>query len=248
MNVLFLAAGTSGRILKISRGKPKPLIRVAKESILARNFNWVKKSNLMSKYFINTFFRPEDIKKEVKRINLKYQIYTQISHEKKLLGTAGAVKRLEKKLGNIFFIIYSDNLLNFNLNKMLDYHIQKKSDFTIALYSIKKNPYTGIASSSIKLNKYKKIVNFNESRGAKGSSKYLVNTGVMILNKKIFKFIKKNSFTDFSNDIFPVIVKNKKVKFFGYQIEKKNSYCLAIDTPESYNKFKKIIKNIKLAN
>ena len=128
------------------------------------------------------------------------------------------------------------------------YHIKKKSDITMALYSIKENPYTGIASSSIKINKHKKIINFNEQRGSKGSSKYLVNTGVIILNNKIYKFIKKNKFTDFSNDVFPKIVKNKKLKFYGFQIEKKNGYCLAIDTPDSYKNFIKIIKKIDLIN
>ncbi len=248
MNILFLAAGTSGRILKISKGKPKPLIRVKRRSILSRNFNWFNKSKLISRYFINAFFKPNEIEKEIKKINIKYKISSKISYEKKLLGTAGAVKKLEKQLGDLFFVVYSDNLMNFDLNKMLTYHIKKKSDFTMALYSIKKNPYTGIASSSIRLNKYNKIISFSEQRGSRGSSKHLVNTGVIILNNKIYKFIKKNKFTDFSNDVFPDIIKNKKLKFYGYQIEKKNAYCLAIDTPDSYENFIQILKKIDLIN
>ena len=102
---------------------------------------------------------------------------------------------------------------------MLDYHFSKKSDITMALYSIKKNPYTGIASSSIQLNKNHNIINFNEKRGSKGSSKYLVNTGVIIFNNKIFKYIKKNKFTDLSNDVFKKIVKNKKVKFLVIELK-----------------------------
>jgi NDP-sugar pyrophosphorylase family protein len=248
MNVLFLAAGTSGRILKISKGKPKPLIKVKGRSILSRNFNWFNKSKLISNYFINTFFKPKEIKNEIEKINTKYKISAKISYEKKLLGTAGAVKKLEKKLGDLFFVVYSDNLMNFDLNKMLVYHTKKKSDFTMALYSIKKNPYTGIASSSIKINKYNKIISFNEQRGSKGCSKYLVNTGVIILNNKIYKFIKKNKFTDFSNDVFPKVVESKKLKFYGYPIEKKNGYCLAIDTRDSYRNFIQIIKKIDLIN
>ena len=125
MNVLFLAAGTSGRILKISKGKPKPLIKVKRRSILSRNFNWFNKSKLISRYFINAFFKPSEIEKEIKKINIRYKISTKISYEKKLLGTAGAVKKLEKQLGDLFFVVYSDNLMNFDLNKMLTYHIKK---------------------------------------------------------------------------------------------------------------------------
>lgn len=35
---------------------------------------------------------------------------------------------------------------------------------------------------------------------------------------------------------------------YGYQIEKKNGYCLAADTNESYKNLLKIIKKIKLIN
>ena len=226
----------------------KPLINVKGKSILNRNFNWFRKSNIISKYFINTFYKPEKIKKEINKINLNFKISTQISIEKKLLGTAGAVKKLEKKLSKTFFVCYSDNLLNFDISKMLNYHNKKKSDITIAIYHIKRNPFTGIASSSIKLNKSKKIINFNEKRGAKGNSKYLVNTGVIIFNSKIFNYIKKNKFTDFSKDIFPKLINNKKIKMYGYQIEKKNGYCLAADTKESYKNLLKITKRIKLIN
>ena len=137
-SVLFLAAGKSNRISKIAKGKPKPLINVKGKSILNRNFNWFRKSNIISQYFINTFYKPEKIKKEINKINLNFKITTQISREKKLLGTAGAVKKLEKKLSKTFFVCYSDNLLNFDISKMLNYHNKKKSDITIAIYHIKK--------------------------------------------------------------------------------------------------------------
>ena len=96
-------------------------------------------------------------------MNLKIKV--NISNEK-LLGTAGAVKKLQKKLGELFFVIYSDNLLNFDLNKMLDYHFSKKSDITMALYSIKKT-HTLIASSSIQLNKNHNIINLTKREEVK---------------------------------------------------------------------------------
>ena len=247
MNLLFLAAGTSGRILKISKGLPKPLIKIKNYSILERNFKWIIKYKFIKKYFINTYFKPQYIINEIKKIKKRYGIKVKIIKEKKLLGTAGAIKKIEKKLGNLFFVIYSDNLLNFNLFKMIEFHNKKKSDITMALYSIKKNHFTGIASSSIKLDKKNRIVRFDEKRSGKGNSKYLVNTGVIIFNNKIFKYIKKNQFTDLSNDVFKRIVKYKSVKFYGYKIEKKG-YCLAIDTPQAYKNLCKLLKKIQLIN
>ena len=116
----------------------------------------------------------------------------------------------------------------------LNFYEQVKSEYN--------GCFTGIASNISELDS-RKIVNFDEKRNSKGNSKYLVNTGVIILNNKIFKFIKKNQFVDLSNDVFKKIVNYKSIKFYGYQIEKKNSYCLAIDTPEAYKKLLKLIKN-----
>ena len=76
----------------------------------------------------------------------------------------------------------------------------------------------------------------------------MVNTGVIIFNQKIYKYIKKNTFTDLSKDVFTKIVNNKKIKFFGYQIETKKSYCLAIDTPKAYLQLNKLLKKMQLQN
>ena len=67
INILFLAAGTSGRILEISKGKPKPLIQIKKKTILSRNFNWAFKSKLFKRYFINTYFKSKFNKERNKK-------------------------------------------------------------------------------------------------------------------------------------------------------------------------------------
>ena len=47
MKCILLAAGTSGRILSISRGNPKPLIKIKKKTLIERNILWLK--HLVSK-------------------------------------------------------------------------------------------------------------------------------------------------------------------------------------------------------
>lgn len=42
MKCILLAAGTSGRILSISGGKPKPLIKIKKKTLIERNIFMVK--------------------------------------------------------------------------------------------------------------------------------------------------------------------------------------------------------------
>ena len=239
MKCVLLAAGTSGRILSISEGNPKPLIKIEKKTILRRNIDWLF-SYKINNIFINLFFKPELIINEIKKVKKKIKFI--FSLEKKLLGTAGAVKNIENKLGENFLVIYSDNLLYFDLKKFINFHKKKKSDLSIALYSPSVNFFSGLASSNILIDRNNKIISFKEKRNKNSKKNKYVNTGAYIINKKILKIIPKNNFYDFSSDLFPKLI-NKN--FYGYVIEK-NGYCLGIDTPDTYNKSLRIIKKNKL--
>ena len=210
MDAFLLAGGTSGRILSITKGKPKPLIKIKKKTLLERNLKWIMSYGIHN-IWINLHFKPNMIKEEIKKINPESKI--NFSFEKKLLGTAGAIKKVEKKLSQNFLVIYCDNLLSFNLNNFIDFHLKKKSDISIALYSPKLHYFSGIASSEVILSKNSKIKSFIEG-------------------KEKLKKIPVNKFFDFSLNLFPQFI-NKK--FYGYKIEKKG-YCLASDTPETYKK------------
>ena len=239
MDVFLLAGGTSGRILSVSKGKPKPLIKIKNKTLLERNLSWIMSYNIKN-IWINLHFKPNLIKNEIKRIKLDKKI--NLSFEKKLLGTAGAVKKIEKRLSKNFLVVYSDNLLSFDLNRFIKFHLKNKSNASIALYSPKDHFFSGIASSEIILYKNGKIKSFIEGKKKFKKKNILVNTGAYIINKKILKNIPSNKFFDFSLHLFPKLI-NKK--FYGYKIEKKG-YCLASDTPETYKKTVEIIKRKKL--
>ena len=239
MDAFLLAGGTSGRILSITKGKPKPLIKIKKKTLLERNLKWIMSYGIHN-IWINLHFKPNMIKEEIKKINPESKI--NFSFEKKLLGTAGAIKKVEKKLSQNFLVIYCDNLLSFNLNNFIDFHLKKKSDISIALYSPKRHYFSGIASSEVILSKNSKIKSFIEGKEKLKKINKLVNTGTYLLNKKILKKIPVNKFFDFSLNLFPQFI-NKK--FYGYKIEKKG-YCLASDTPETYKKTVEIVKKEKL--
>ena len=126
MKCILLAAGTSGRILSISKGKPKPIIKIKKKTIISRNISWLYKYGIKD-ITINLFFKPQFIINEINKI--KKKIKFSFIKEKKILGTAGAVKNIEKNLNNNFLVIYSDNLLSFDLKKFIKFHKKKKFRF-----------------------------------------------------------------------------------------------------------------------
>ena len=161
MKCILLAAGTSGRILSISRGNPKPLIKIKKKTLIERNILWLKTFGIKD-ITINLFFKPQLIINEVKKVSKKVQIH--FSLEKKLLGTAGAVKKIQNQLGTNFLVIYSDNLLSFDIKEFINFHLEKKANISIALYNPSNSLFSGLASSKIELKKNREIKSFTENR------------------------------------------------------------------------------------
>ena len=96
--------------------------------------------------------------------------------------TGGRLKRIKKKLGNSenFFLTYGDGISNVNLNKLLNFHLKHKKIATIS--AVRPPARFGF----IKLNK-NKVSYFKEKSNL---DEGWINGGFMVLNKKIFKFLK----------------------------------------------------------
>lgn len=225
---LVLAAGKSTRIQSVSQNLPKPLLQLAGESVLAHNLRLLAKYKVKTAY-INLFYEPEKIKAAV---GDGHQLGIEVcySHEKEILGTAGAVKNLEEQLNaDDFFLLYGDNFTNCDLAELLALHKKQEALATIAVFHQEKNCNSKIAGGKIVLDATGKIESFLEGEAAKLTASPWVNGGVYVLNPKIFSYLPQG-FSDFGKDIFPKLLAAKE-KLQSYPMR---GFCLAMDTPESY--------------
>ena len=96
--------------------------------------------------------------------------------------TGGRLKRLQKKLQyeENFFLTYGDGLSNINLRKLILFHTKHKK---IATLSAVRPP---ARFGFIKLNKNK--INYFKEKSSIDEG--WINGGFMILNKKIFRYLK----------------------------------------------------------
>jgi NDP-sugar pyrophosphorylase family protein len=122
MKAIILAAGKCKRLKGTVDNIPKPMIRIKGEPILEHNVEWLKRFGIKEIY-INLHHFPDAIKNyfgDGKKMGVKIRY----SYEPKLLGTAGGVRRIIDKYWNsedtdTFLVIYGDNFLDFNLNKII---------------------------------------------------------------------------------------------------------------------------------
>src|SRR3989338_7844660 len=95
MKALVLAAGKSTRISTVAGDVPKPLLKLNGIPILVYNLKLLQTHGVKN-VLINLHYRGDMIKSEIGD-GEKWGARVQYSEEKELLGTAGAVKKLEKE-------------------------------------------------------------------------------------------------------------------------------------------------------
>ncbi|MDR3306887.1 MAG: NDP-sugar synthase [Endomicrobium sp.] len=211
MKAFVLAAGVGARLRPLTSNIPKPMISILGKPALYYTF-----SNLCKYGFtdacVNTYYLSDSITDYFEKN--KTDIRLEFSKEKTLLGTAGAIKKKENFFDGAFVVMSGDGLSDVNLKKVLEFHKKKKSIATIVLKKVVSRFEYGIAVT----NKSGKIKKFVEKPSWSDIFNDDVNTGIYVFETEIFNYIPRDTFFDFSMDLFPLLMKKGK-KIFGYLMD-----------------------------
>jgi mannose-1-phosphate guanylyltransferase/phosphomannomutase len=208
MKAFILAAGNGTRLRPLTKEIPKPMLPILDKPVIHYTLENLKKNGFDSAV-VNLHYCAEKISDYFKQN--KPQIHLDFSIEKKLLGTAGAVKKNEKFFNDTFAVISGDALTDINLKEVVEFHKKKKSLATIVLKEVDFRFHYGIALT----NKKSEIKAFIEKPSWSDVFDNKVNTGIYIFEPEIFKYMPRNIFFDFSMNLFPLLKKNKK-KIYGF--------------------------------
>ena len=199
--VVIMAGGEGTRLRPLTNIIPKPLIPIDDKTIV---------EDIMDRFIdvgcidftLSVNYKADKIKEYFERIpNKNYTVsYVQ---EDKPLGTAGSLYLLKDKLNTTFFVSNCDILVDVNLEDLLSYH--KKNNNIITVVSVLKNykiPYGTIETSDNGL---------LEALNEKPDIVYQINSGLYILEPKIFDYLPENEFMHITELI--MILKNN-----GYNV------------------------------
>jgi NDP-sugar pyrophosphorylase family protein len=235
---ILLAAGKSSRIASLSRGLPKPLIRVAETPIIIRNLRWLKSQGI-TEVFINLHFKPQEIRAVVGD-GSALGLAVRYVEESEILGTAGAVRNIAANWTEIFAVVYGDNLISTDLRRLAEVHQLSGAIITIGLFDRRIHPHTGIAGSRVRVDNAGRIEAFTEGAGDELST--LVNAGIYLMGPSAVHQIPPGCFFDFGRDLFPAML-DANLQLQGELI---TGYCLGLDTPESYDQALAIVEEGKV--
>ena len=235
---MILAAGEGTRLRPLTLETPKVLLPIGGFPLIEYTLAWLK-SHGISEVAINLCHlgnKTRDFLGDGSRFGMKI-VY---SEEKTLLGTAGGVKKMEHFFDGTFIVFYGDNLTDFDLSAMIEFHREKKATVTLALFEPSNPSEVGI----VEMDKDGRIVKLLEKPKSPISnlqSPILANGGVYVLEQEVFNYIPGEGFSDFAYDIFPKLI-DSGLPVYGYQLRPRD-YFIDIGTIEKYRIAQEVVRS-----
>jgi Nucleoside-diphosphate-sugar pyrophosphorylase involved in lipopolysaccharide biosynthesis/translation initiation factor 2B, gamma/epsilon subunits (eIF-2Bgamma/eIF-2Bepsilon) len=183
---IILAGGEGTRLRPLTYEIPKPMIPIKGKPILEYIIDRLKLADV-SEIVVTTGYKSDKVK-EYFGNGEKFGVAIRYIDERTPRGTGGAVKAVEGLLHDDFFVINGDNLFDFNLNEIYEFHKKEKAIVTIGLTNQEDVSKFGVVELD-----GTKITKFIEKPKVKPKS-HLINTGIHVINPSFFAFMPEGPF------------------------------------------------------
>lgn len=224
IKAVLMAGGFGTRIQPLTNSIPKPMLPIVGIPMMEHIINKLKRSGI-DEIVILLYFKPEIIQKYFDDgsrwgVKITYVLPTDD------YGTAGAVRYAKEYLDTTFMIVSGDLVTDFDFDKIINFHYQKESKFTITLTCVKDPLQFGV----VVIDENEKIERFLEKPSWGEVFSDTINTGIYLVEPEILNYIPKNTAYDFSKDLFPKLMKNG-VTLWGCNVK---GYWRDVGNPISY--------------
>ncbi len=204
MQVAILAGGLATRLEGLTQNQPKSMVKVCGKPFLEYQLELLRRGGIKN-IVLCLGHMSEQIEEyfgDGKRngVNITYSV------EDRPLGTAGALKRAETLLNDVFFTMYGDSYLFLDFNRAMSYF---KSQNKLALMTVYKNYDRYDRSNTVvEGNLVKKF-----SKNDRAKDMVFIEYGANIFTKEALKMIPENQFYSL-DDLFPRLTEMEELLAF----------------------------------
>jgi NDP-sugar pyrophosphorylase family protein len=223
MKAFILAAGLGTRLRSLGLDVPKVMVPIGGRPLLEHHLELFKRQGI-HEFIVNLHYLPEKITGYFGD-GSRFGVSIIYSHEPELLGTAGAVKKMESELrGGAFVVFYGDNLVRVDFGPLLEFHRARQALATVALFA-SPEPWTG---GVVETDSNGRVLRFVEKPDRKQVSTNQISAGILVLEPQVLDAIPAGQFYDFGRDVFPKLLAEHRPV---YAMEPK-AYIQDVGTPE----------------
>jgi mannose-1-phosphate guanylyltransferase/phosphomannomutase len=224
MRALILAAGEGTRLRPLTLERPKPMLPVGGRPILEHLIALLRRYGVVE-IAINLHYKPEAIL-DYFGDGSDFGVSLTYSYEERLLGSAGAARRLAWFFDSPFLVLYGDVLTDLDLSALVNRHRATGAVATLALYRVPDPSRCGI----VELAEDNRIVRFVEKPPPDDLFSDLANAGIYVLEPSVLADVPAGQPFDFGHDLFPRLL-GRGLPLYGFCLP---GYLLDIGSIERY--------------
>jgi len=207
MKAIIMAGGEGSRLRPLTCGRPKPMVPVLNKPVMAHIVELLRKNGITD-IGVTLQYLPEAIRDYFAN-GAEYGVNLQYFVEEMPLGTAGSVKNAAGFLDETFLVISGDALTDLELSRAVEFHKKQGSMATLVLTKVDCPLEYGVVITG----KDGRITQFLEKPGWSEVFSDTVNTGIYVLEPEVLEYFPPGQKFDFSQDLFPLLLKNQKPMF-----------------------------------
>jgi mannose-1-phosphate guanylyltransferase len=222
---MLLAAGLGTRLRPWTEDRPKCMVPVAGKPVLQRNLEWLR-SQGVGEVVINLHLHAQVVTEHFAD-GQAFGVHIDYSYERGLMGTAGALWMARDFFaGSPFWVVYGDNLFDFDLKRVSEVHLANQALLTMALFWRQDVSASGV----VHINEAGRVLGFKEKPRPEEISSHWVNAGLYLCEPRVMDFIPPGQTCDFGHDILPAMLSAGE-PLYGYPMGAGETLYW-IDTPE----------------
>lgn len=224
MKAMILAAGAATGLYPLTYTLPTALVPILNRPVIEHTLDWLQ-SHHIEDVVINLFYLHASVRQ---RLQDRSHPRLHLTVEAELSGTAGGVALAQEHFDDTFVVVGADIVSDIDLKAMLEFHRSKKAVCTIA-----GKPYLGTRRLGLmEVDDDDRVLRFCEKPLQADQKLAWINTGVYILEPRIFSMIPDVRPFDFGEHLFPTMV-GQEGGTFCYKVPDR-VYWNDIDEPLAY--------------
>lgn len=183
--VVLMAGGLGRRLQPLTENCPKPLLKVGDKPVLETILESFIEQGFRH-FYIAVNYKAEMIIKHFGD-GSRWAVQIKYLHEKKPLGTAGALGLLPARPQEPLLLMNGDILTRINYGKLLDFHQKNQTEATICIKEYHNQiPYGVVTVRKSRLRKIEE----------KPLQKCFINGGLYVFNPSVLAYIPAGSYLD----------------------------------------------------
>jgi mannose-1-phosphate guanylyltransferase len=207
MRAVLLAAGLGTRLAPLTDSIPKILAPLGGRPLLEHQLAYLEQGGV-TEVAINVHHHAEEVIRFLD--SAETGLAVRVSHEPRLLGTAGALLPLRDFLTEPFLVLYGDVVTDLDLGDFMERHLRLAGVATLTYYRSAETAGKGLVS----LDGDGRVTSFAEKPETSDSS--YVSAGLYALSPEALAFVRPDR-PDFGHDVWPAMLA-EGAAVYGYEL------------------------------